>query len=330
MKVRLDDGAGGERMNRIIERITSLIRLKTTKNGSGIDKKDDSGVFEINGMKFAFTTDSYTINPIFSPGGNIGSLAVHGTVNDLAVVGARPIALTLAYIVEEGFDIGDLEKITRSINESTYKIGVPVISGDFKVVEKGKLDKIVINTSGVGLVKKLVTDYGAEPGDRIIVSGTVGDHGMAILAERFGFETDLKSDSAPVINTVMDILDYDIKAMKDPTRGGLASALNELSKKSNTCFYIYEDSIPVRKDALSVAETLGVDVLQTACEGRIVVVVSEEDSEEVLKIMRRHDKNASIIGEVREEPRGRVLLETLVGGRRILESPIGEQYPRIC
>jgi hydrogenase expression/formation protein HypE len=327
-RIILGHGAGGELMQKLVKQIISRIDLKKTLEGSGLDKLEDSAIVNLGDKKIAFTTDSYTVNPIFFPGGDIGKLAVFGTINDLAVMGAKPLALTLSYIIEEGFPLKNLEKITCSVNEASKKVKVPIISGDTKVVEKGKLDKIIINTSGLGIVNEVITNYGAKPGDKIIVSGSVGDHGLALLAKRFGFETELKSDCAPVWKIVDAMLKVGgVHAMKDPTRGGLAACLNELAQKSKVCFFVNEEKIPVKREAKSIGEILGIDPLQTACEGRIVACVDPSCSEKILKVM---GKKASIIGEVKEQPKGKVILETVVGGRRFLESPIGELYPRIC
>lgn len=327
-RVKLSHGAGGELMQEFIQQIVSRIELKRTLEGSGLDKLEDSGIINLGDKKIAFTTDSYTVNPIFFPGGDIGKLSVFGTVNDLAVMGAKPLALTLSYIIEEGFSFEHLERITSSVNEASKRVKVPIISGDTKVVEKGKVDKIIINTSGVGMVYKLITNYGARPGDKIIVSGPVGNHGLALLAKRFGFETRLKSDCAPV----WDIVDAMIKvggvhAMKDPTRGGLAACLNELAQKSRVCFLVNEEKIPVEREARSIGEILGIDPLQTACEGRIVACVDASHSKSILEVM---GTGASIIGEVKSRPKGRVILQTIVGGKRFLEAPVGELHPRIC
>ncbi|MCS7135445.1 MAG: AIR synthase related protein, partial [Candidatus Aenigmarchaeota archaeon] len=205
-KVKLEHGAGGELMEEFIKNLSSLIKLKSTKNGRGLDKLEDAGIATIGKIKIALTTDSYTVKPIFFPGGNIGKLAVCGTINDLAVMGAEPIALSVSYILEEGFDVKYLEKITTSISRTSHLIGVPIITGDTKVMEHGKIDNIVINTSGIGVVKKLITNDGARVGDKIIVSGSVGEHGIVLLANRFNFHTSLKSDCACVLDLVREVL----------------------------------------------------------------------------------------------------------------------------
>lgn len=330
-RIKLGHGAGGELMQRLIKEIVSSIDLKKTRKGTGLDKLEDSGIIDLGDKRIALTTDSYTVSPIFFPGGDIGKLAIYGTVNDLAVMGAQPLALTLSYVIEEGFPLKDLQKITKSVNKASKAVGVPIISGDSKVVEHGKLDKIIINTAGVGTVNHLVTNYGAKPGDKIIVSGSVGDHGLALLAKRFGFDTNLTSDCCSVWSIVKNALSIGgITAMKDPTRGGLVACLNELAQKSNVAFFVREENIPVKEEATNIGEVLGIDPLQTACEGRVVICVNSDYVEDVLKIIKKINSDASIIGEVRKEPKGKVVLETVVGGRRFLEAAIGELYPRIC
>lgn len=330
-KITVSHGAGGELMHKLIERVTARFLFKRTPKGRGLDKLEDSGIIDFGKFKLAFTTDSYTVNPIFFPGGDIGKLAICGTVNDLAVMGALPIALSFSSVIEEGFDISDLEKIIDSASKECEKIKLPVITGDTKVVEKGKVDKIIINTAGIGIVRKLIPNDGAVSGNKIMVSGSVGEHGTALLAKRFGFDTNLKSDCSSILPIVKEVLKIGgIRAMKDPTRGGLAACLSELAKKSNTCFVIDENKIPIKPEVLAVGETLGIDPLQTACEGRVIMVVEDDKAKKILKKIKKFNKEAAIIGEVTENPKGKVILKTSVGGRRFLESPIGELYPRIC
>ncbi len=331
MRVEIAHGSGGERMAELIDRIVSRLSLKSTPGGRGLDVLEDSGIIEAGGVRLALTTDTHTVSPLFFPGGDIGKLSFCGTVNDLAVMGAEPLALSLGLVIEEGFELSELDRIIDSINGESLKHGVPVVAGDTKVMERGKLEGLTINTSGVGLVRELVTDDGARPGDRILVSGTVGDHGMALLARRFGIDADLESDCRCILEEVRALLETGgVRAMKDPTRGGLAAALNELAGKSGTGFHIDEGKIPVREEAMAIEEILGVDPLQTACEGRLVAIVSPERAGDALRALKRFNRDASIIGEVRGEPKGRVVMETVVGGRRFLESAIGELYPRIC
>jgi hydrogenase expression/formation protein HypE len=245
--------------------------------------------------------------------------------------GAEPLALSLSYVIEEGFPVSDLKRITKSINRESKKLKVPIVTGDTKVVEKGSLNKIIINTCGIGIVKKPILNDDIKEGDRIIISGSVGEHGISLLAKRFGLKTKLKSDCDSVLKIVREALKIGgITAMKDPTRGGLAACLNEIAKKSGKALYIYESEIPIKKEVLAVSEILGVDPLQTACEGRVVIFAKKDYAEEILERIKKFNKKASIIGEVIKQPKGKVILETVVGGRRFLEAPIGELYPRIC
>lgn len=330
-RITISHGSGGELMEELIKKIVSKIFLKKTQKGRGLDKLEDSGIISLGRFKLAFTTDSYTVSPIFFPGGDIGKLAICGTINDLAVMGAFPIAFSLSCIIEEGFKFSDLEKIIDSVNKECEKIGIPIVTGDTKVVERGAIDKIVINTSGIGIVKRLITNDNAKTGNSIIVSGPIGEHGIALLAKRFGFDTNLKSDCSSILHIVKEAIKVGgIRVMKDPTRGGLAACLNEIAKKSKVCFVIDESKIPIKSESLAIGETLGIDPLQTACEGRVVLVVESDKAKEILKRIKKFNKEAAIIGKVIKNPKGKVILKTIVGGRRFLDSPIGELYPRIC
>ncbi|MCD4740442.1 hydrogenase expression/formation protein HypE [archaeon] len=330
-KIKLGHGAGGDLMKNLVEEIVSSIDLKKTEKGFGLDRLEDAGIVDLGDKKIALTTDSYTVDPLFFPGGDIGTLAVCGTVNDLAVMGAEPLALTLAYIIEEGFPLNDLKRVTDSVNHSSKAVGVPIITGDSKVIEHGKMDKLIVNTAGIGIVKQLVTNHGANPGDKILVSGSVGDHGLALLAKRFDFDTDMASDCAPIWEIVKRALEIGgISAMKDPTRGGLANCLNELAEKSSRAFFVKEKQVPLKEKARSIGEILGIDPLQTASEGRVVMCVKPERADDILETLKKFDEDASVIGHVEKEPKGKVILETVVGGRRFLEPAIGELYPRIC
>ncbi|MCD6591055.1 MAG: hydrogenase expression/formation protein HypE [Candidatus Aenigmarchaeota archaeon] len=331
VKITLNEGAGGEAMQKFIKDLVSRIELKKTPDGSGLDKLEDAGILKIGDTNIALTTDTYTVNPIFFPGGDIGKLAFCGTVNDLAVMGAQPLALSLAFVIEDGMEKKDVERIMDSINEQSKLSGIPIITGDTKVVEKGKVDKIIINTAGIGVVKYDVSNYWAKPGNIMIVSGSVGDHGLSLLAKRFGFESKLESDCTCLWNVIKELIKIDgIYSMKDPTRGGLAACLNEIAKKSNVGIYVREENIPVKAEAKVIGETLGVDPLQTACEGRLVLSVDRYSVDKIMKILKKFNQDTSIIGEVKETPKGKVIIETLSGGKRFLESPIGEAYPRIC
>ncbi len=296
----------------------------------GLDDLDDSSTINILNNEIAITTDSYTVKPIFFRGGDIGRLSISGTVNDLSVVGAKPLALTLSFIIPEGFDSSVLEKIMKSINDTSLEADVPIITGDTKVSDG--VDDIIINTSGVGIVKKLCKDSNIKEGDAIIISGNIAEHGLAILLEREGFEFDIniKSDVAPLNKMIEPILDYNVHAMKDPTRGGLANALNELSEKSGIGITIYEDKIPISEEVKGICDILGLDPLIIANEGKVIIAVDKKDANDVLEILREHKygKNAEIIGYATKEHKG-VLLDTGIG-KRIIDPPIGDPIPRVC
>jgi len=298
---------------------------------------DDSAVIEAGG-RLAFTTDSYVVQPIFFPGGDIGKLAVCGTINDLTMVGATPLYLSLAFIIEEGLPLNDLKKVVSSIKEAAKEAGVTVITGDTKVVNRGTADKLFINTAGIGTVPAglNVSGHNARPGDRLILSGTVGDHGIAVLSQREGvnFATELNSDCAPLNGLVVEMLNTsdNIHCLRDPTRGGLATTLNEIAEQSSVSLRIDEDKIPVREEVASACEMLGLDPLYVANEGKLISAVAPEDAEKVLKQMKKHryGRDAAIIGEVKEENPGRVVMKTGLGTTRIIDMLVGEPLPRIC
>jgi hydrogenase expression/formation protein HypE len=302
-----------------------------------LDKMDDSAVFEVKG-KLAFTTDSYTVNPIFFPGGDIGRLAVCGTVNDLSMSGARPLYLSLAFIIEEGLLIADLMKIVTSIKKAAGEAGVKIVTGDTKVVNQGSADKLFINTAGVGIVPEGVniSAGNARVGDKILLSGNIGDHGIAVLSKREGlkFHTPVPSDCAPLNGLVADILaaSANIHCMRDPTRGGLATTLNDFAEKSNVGIRIEEGKIPVDKAVLAACELLGLDPLYIANEGKLAAIVPAGDAAAVLFAMKKnkYGKNAVIIGEVVAEHPRRVVMKTSLGASRIVDMPVGELLPRIC
>jgi len=302
-----------------------------------LTKLDDSALIEPAG-RLAFTTDSYVVQPIFFPGGDIGKLAVCGTVNDLAMAGATPLYLSLSFIIEEGLLLGDLEKVVNSIKEATMAAGVAVVTGDTKVVNRGTADKLFINTAGIGTVAAGVdiSGHNARPGDMLILSGTVGDHGIAVLSQREGinFATELKSDCAPLNGLVAEMLasSLNIHCLRDPTRGGLATTLNEIAEQSGVSIRIYEEKIPVREAVSSACEMLGLDPLYVANEGRLVAFVPAESADRVLEIMRSHPvcHQPAIIGRVTADHPGLVELQSLLGGGRIVDLLSGEQMPRIC
>ncbi|MFH2059873.1 MAG: hydrogenase expression/formation protein HypE [Pseudomonadota bacterium] len=303
-----------------------------------LNKLNDQGVFEINSTRFAFSTDSYVINPIFFPGGDIGELAVYGTVNDIAMGGAKPLYLSLGMIIEEGFPMDDLIRIMTSIKYAAEKTGVLIITGDTKVVNKGSVDKIFINTAGIGIIEgnlEISADR-LKPGNKVIISGYIGDHGISIMAVREGliFDTPVKSDSAPLNKMVEYILDTKAKinAMRDPTRGGVAASLNEFASNSNVGIRLEEELLPIRNEVKEACDILGLDPLYVANEGKMIVVVEPEDAAKVLEAMKKDKigKNACIIGEVTEVNKGKVVMQNKIGTTRVVDMHTGEQLPRIC
>jgi hydrogenase expression/formation protein HypE len=298
---------------------------------------DDSAVVDFSG-RLAFTTDSYVVSPIFFPGGDIGKLAVCGTVNDLAMSGARPLYLSLSFIIEEGLLKSDLERVVDSIRETADEAGVEVVTGDTKVVHRGSADKLFINTAGVGIIPEGVNISGgnARAGDKVILSGTIGDHGIAVISQRegLGFSTNLKSDCAPLGGLVADMLNAspDIHCLRDPTRGGLATSLNELARQSGVSVRIDEGKIPVREEVLAACEMLGFDPLYVANEGKLVAIVPAGTADKVLRAMRenRYGEGAAIIGEVDGGRPGRVVMRTTLGASRIVDMLVGDLLPRIC
>ena len=332
-KITLSHGGGGKASQNLIEEVF----VKAFDNPL-LDRLEDQAVFTIDGARLAFTTDSYVIDPIFFPGGDIGKLAVNGTINDLAVSGATPLYLSLGMILEEGFPIVDLRRIVESIRESAAAAGVEIVTGDTKVVPRGKADKIFINTSGVGRIHHAAVPSlaGARPGDVILLSGPIADHGVTILAARgdLELEIDCQSDTAPLNGLVEAIFSVtsDVHCLKDPTRGGLATALNEIAAHSDVGIVLKEPSIPIRPDVRAACEILGIDPLYVANEGRLIVVVPSEVASNVLEFMRREGlgRDSQIIGEVESSPEGTVLLQTEIGGTRIVDMLVGDALPRIC
>jgi hydrogenase expression/formation protein HypE len=298
---------------------------------------DDSAVFDLGG-RVAFTTDSYVVNPLFFPGGDIGRLAVCGTVNDLCTSGAVPLYLSLAFIIEEGLLLSDLQKVVESIRAAATEANVRIVTGDTKVVEHGCADKLFINTAGIGKIPDGVHLSGAaaRPGDAVLLSGPVGDHGIAVLSKREGlkFGTKLESDCAPLGNMVAAMLaaSRDIHALRDPTRGGLATTLNEIAAQSRVGIRIEEPQVPIHPEVTGACEMLGLDPLYIANEGKMVAFVAPEAADAVLTAMRRdkHGRNAAIIGKVVSEHPGRVVMKTVLGSSRILDMLVGEPLPRIC
>jgi hydrogenase expression/formation protein HypE len=347
-KIKVSDGAGGEAMQALLkERVLKYMLDFQGDADVSLAALDDSGVAE----GIVFTTDAHTVRPLFYPGGDIGSLSAAGTINDISVMGARPVALAASLVIEESFKTEDLERIIKSLADTCKEAGVPIITGDTKVVEKGSLDKIVVTTSAIGLThpaleannqhmaalgrkQEWLLDSNVCEGDAIIVSGSFGDHGIALLSfrEGYGFETELQSDTAALNGLILDaITAKGIAAAKDPTRGGLANTLNEWASKSKTGILVREEDIPIKEAVARASDMLGIDPLQVGNEGKVVLAVEPGSAEKVLVALRAHPlgKDAAIIGHATSEVKG-VVLETEVGGRRIMEPPVGDPVPRIC
>ena len=331
--VLMAHGGGGKLMHQLLENI-----FGRAFSNSILDSRHDSAQFSAPPGRLAMTTDSYVVRPIFFPGGDIGSLAVHGTVNDLAMSGARPLYLTSAFIIEEGLPMETLWRVVCSMRDAAKKCGVLIVTGDTKVVDKGKGDGLFINTTGIGVMEHSlnIAPQNVQPGDAVIVSGDLGRHGMAIMAVREGlqFESTIESDSAPVHEVVLELLKagIEIHCLRDLTRGGLASALNEIAEAARVKIAVEEKLIPVREDVHAACEILGLDPLQVANEGRLVAFVAARDSERALQILRHHEvsSNAAVIGKVAEKSAPLVTIKSAIGASRILDMPSGEQLPRIC
>ena len=331
--ILLDHGSGGLATQKLV----SDIFLPFLKN-QFLEKLEDSAELDLAHGRIAFTTDTYVVDPIFFPGGDIGSLAVYGTVNDLSVKGAKPLYISLALILEEGLELDVLKKIIESIARAAEHCNVKVVTGDTKVVPKGKADKIFINTSGVGLLSKFsFSPLNIKVGDVVIVSGTLGDHGVTILTQREGLsmDCDLKSDSQPLhelTSALIEKLGDNVHAMRDPTRGGLATCLCEMANAANVEIELDESSLPIRKEVEAACEVLGLDPLYLANEGKAVFFVDKDYAQQALEIIKNFSigKEARIIGQVISEGNSRVLLKTLIGGKRVIEPLSGEPLPRIC
>jgi hydrogenase expression/formation protein HypE len=298
---------------------------------------DDSAVVTINGQRLAMTTDSHVVSPLFFPGGDIGKLAVCGTVNDLAMVGATPYALTCGFVVEEGLSFETLQRVVQSMRDAAAEAGVFIAAGDTKVVQRGGADKLFINTSGIGLVDANIDISGANAkvGDVLIVSGTLGDHGIAVMSARegLGFTTDLQSDVAPLNHLVRAMLEVgEVHVLRDPTRGGLATTLNEIAKQSNVVIELQDQKIPVKPQVRAACEMLGFDPLYVANEGKLIAFVKADDAEKILDIMQQtpYGKDAVVIGKVIEQGKSQVRLKTAIGGTRLVDMLPGEMLPRIC
>jgi hydrogenase expression/formation protein HypE len=332
-KILLDYGSGGKASQRLI----SELFLKYLGNEK-LNRLDDAAFLSGMNGPLAMSTDSYTVDPLFFPGGDIGSLAVHGTVNDVAMLGARPMFLSCAFIIEEGLEMDLLEKIVASMGEAAKKSSVEIVTGDTKVVPKGAVDKIFINTTGIGQIvaNPAPSGHRARPGDVIIVSGTMGDHGLTILSHRQGiaFDSNVQSDSAPLNHLILKLVQEipEIHVLRDPTRGGLATTLNEIAQQSQVECFIFEDKIPIREEVKGGCSFLGLDPLYLANEGKLICILPENQAEKALKIMRSDPlaKECALIGQVKAERPGKVVLQTPLGGHRLLDMLEGEQLPRIC
>ncbi len=331
-EILLAHGGGGTLMHDLIKNV-----IASRLSNPVLDRLDDSALLDTGG-RLAFTTDSYVVRPLFFKGGDIGKLAVCGTVNDLAMQGAKPLAISLSFIIEEGFPLDDLKKIVKSVGSAVKAADVFVATGDLKVVERDGADKLFVNTSGIGSVRKdvNVSSHYAKVGDAVIINGYIADHGVSILCEREGleFESPVKSDCAPLAGLTQAILSTTkrIHCMKDPTRGGLAAALNEIASSSRVSIEIEESAIPVRRATLAACEMLGLDPLVVANEGKVVVVCSETVASTVIRTMRKHKygKASKIIGRIVNKGKPEVILGTTIGGSRIVDMPYGELLPRIC
>lgn len=332
-KILLEHGGGGLLSNELI----SEYFLPRFQNPY-LARLEDSAVLTIGNQKFCFTTDSYVVSPVFFPGGNIGSLAVHGTVNDLSVCGGKPLYMSCGFILEEGFPFASLEIIIQTMAEAANVANVKIVTGDTKVVARGAADGIFINTSGIGIVEYpgTLSVKNIQPGDVVIVNGTIGDHGAAIIQarENLSLTSDILSDSAPLNDLIADILQAspNVHCMRDATRGGLGAILAEIAKSAQVRIDIDEKSIPIQENVRGICEILGFDPLFLANEGKMILFCPKSDADEVLTIMRnhKHGQNAAVIGMVSDIGKGRVVLKTCIGGERIVDLPTGELVPRIC
>ncbi len=321
--VELEQGGGGNMSNELISEIRKFFPV--VKNWKNI--KDDGAVFDLGKEKLVFTTDAFIVDPIFFPGGNIGKIAICGTINDLSVMGAVPIGISLSLVIEEGFPKDDLKKIVQSIGKISKEIGVPIVTGDTKVMEKGKIDKIEITTSGVGLAFRIIENGGAKAGDAVIVSGNLGEHTVALLASRFNYQTKIKSDCQPLTREIQSVAKY-LTACKDPTRGGVAAVLNEIAEKSKIKIVLDENDFPFTKETVALSGLLGIDKFSFPSEGRFVATVAKKDVEKVIKALQRFNREAKIVGTVTKG--NGVWLKTKLGGEKKIEVPRGKLIPRIC
>ncbi len=340
--VRLAHGAGGILQEELIKFITKDITLKKVNQGIGIEEMDDGATIPLENYKkeLVITADGHTVHPLFFPGGDLGKLSICGTVNDILMMGGVPLALTSIVIIEEGLKFEVLAKVMKSFNSTANEINLAIIAGDTKVMPRGTLNEMIMATTGIGVRDKniKIEDKNLRPGDKIIITGTIGDHGTALMASREGLNisTELKSDLAvliPIYKAIeKEIKDNVVHAMKDPTRGGIAAALNDWSTKSNKSIYIDEENIPIKKEVEAICEMLGLDPFNIASEGRAILSVDPNHAQEVLEKIKNTSIgiDAQIIGEVKVDHPKRVLLNTIIGGTRFVDVPLGEVIPRIC
>jgi hydrogenase expression/formation protein HypE len=332
-EIVLAHGSGGKLSQQLIQEI-----LLPQFRNELLDVQHDGAVFLVNGTRFAFSTDSFVVSPIFFPGGDIGKLAVHGTVNDLAMCGAQPLYLSAGFILEEGLSMQDFWAVVLSMRKAAATAGVALVTGDTKVVDRGKADKIFINTSGIGVVPEGVNIHPgrARPGDKVIVSGEIAVHGIAVMSVREGleFETEISSDTAPLNGLVKAVLEAaaDIHVLRDPTRGGITSALSEIAQSARVGVHLDEAKIPISEEVKGACEILGLDPLYVANEGKLLAIVSPQDSDSVLSAMQTHPLGgkAAVIGSIIEDHPGFVFMRTRIGGTRVVDMLSGEQLPRIC
>lgn len=337
-RITMAHGSGGRAMRELIEQL-----FVEAFNNPRLAAMEDQAVVSLEelrqaGTTLAFTTDSYVVNPLFFPGGSIGELAVNGTINDLAVSGATPMFLSCGMIIEEGLPIDTLHQIVDRMRAAAARAGVTIVTGDTKVVERGAADKLFINTAGIGIIPEgiSITARGARPGDLVVINGSIGDHGVAILLARneLSLESDLESDTQPLHELVRLMLDIspDIRCLRDATRGGVATVLNEFAAASDVGIHLVESAIPVRESVRGACEILGMDPLYLANEGRLIGIVPRETADHLVEVMRSHPagKGSAIVGEVKENPKGAVLMATTFGGVRVVDTLVGEQLPRIC
>jgi len=321
--INLNHGAGGFESSELLKEIRGILKEKGDWTNTG----DDAAVYDLGEQKLLFTTDAFIVDPIFFLGGDIGKIAICGTINDLSVMGGRPIGISLSIVIEEGFPKEDLLRIINSINKVSKDSGVPVVTGDTKVTDRGKLDKVEITTSGVGLAKKIIQNNGIKVGDIMITSGDLGEHTVALLSKRFNYKSNVKSDCKPMNKELLEVGNL-LNACKDPTRGGLAANLAEMAEKSKVKVILDEEHLPYKKETLALSGLLGIDYFSFASEGRFIASVSPNNVQRALKILQKFNKEAKVIGKA--EKGSGVFLKTSLGALRPIEMPRGKLIPRIC